>query len=371
MAPTKIHEDLQTEELMVSATKGKCMIAGKEVLARAQRKLQKMPRIILLRRTVQFLVVVMLLAAAWHFYQFVEYLKYDNIGAAPLRPPVAEAFLPIAAIVAFKAYTVTGQIDPIHPAGLVIFIATIVTAWIFRRALCSWICPLGAASEQLGNLGKRLFGRNLAVPRWLDMVLISLKYVLTFYLMKMLLFMPASAAIDFMNIPYYSISDIKMFELFTNLSTTGFVIIGTLLALSVMIRSFWCRYLCPYGALLGIIGFISPVILTKNNETCISCGLCNKACPNRVDVESKRSVVVSAECTGCASCVSVCPTKNTLEFKLFGVLPIDPLAYCLGFLAIFFGIVLVAQVTGHWETSLTLEQYRVFLRAMSGGAGGF
>lgn len=340
-----------------------------EEATKAHPAVKKLLKITSLRLGVQLAVALMLLVAAWHFHQFVDYLRLGGVGPVPARPPVAEGFLPIAAMVALKALPVTGQIDPIHPAGLVIFVATIVTAWIFRRALCSWICPIGALSERLATLGKKLLGRNLAVPRWLDISLITLKYATAAVLMTTLLTLPASGAISFMRIPFYSISDIRMFDMFVNIGGLALGVVAVLVLLSTLVKSFWCRYLCPYGALLGIIGFLSPLLLVRSDESCVHCGLCDKVCPNGVKIENRKAVVMSAECMGCASCVAACPVRDTLQFKLLGVAPLSPYAYSLAFLVVFFGVIVAAKQTGHWETVLKVGDYRSLLQAMSGPGG--
>lgn len=330
--------------------------------------LEKILNKVTLRAVVQLLVVIILGIAAWNFYWFVEFLR-NGTGAVPTRPPVAEGFLPIAAIVAFKAMFVTGQIDPIHPAGLVIFIAILVTGWIFRRALCSWICPIGTLSEYLAKLGRKLFGRNFTIPKWLDWTLVGLKYILYAYLLKIIILLPSQEAVSFMQIPYYAISDIKMFEMFMNIKPIYIVAIFGFMALSMLFKSFWCRYLCPYGAIVGVVGLFSPVVLAKNNETCINCGKCNKVCPNRVDVQAAKKVVLTTECTGCTSCVAACPQKDTLKFKLLGLFEIKRVYFAVGFLVVFFGIILWAKATGHWETSLSTDDYRMLYQMMSGSSG--
>lgn len=318
-----------------------------------------------IRTVVQFLVVALMLFAAWEFYSFVDYLRAGGGGTIPERPPVVEGFLPIAAFVALKAFLATGEIDPIHPAGLIILIATLVTAWLFRRALCSWICPIGTLSEYLAKIGQKIMGKNLNVPKWLDFILLGIKYVILIFVTKGFLLMSADDAIWFMQIPYYSISDLKMFDMFANLGLKGITVIAVLMVLSVFIKSFWCRYLCPYGALLGIASLFSPVLLTKNSDTCIDCGLCNKACPNRVDVAGTKKIVATTECTGCTSCTSVCPCKDTLQFKLLGFVPIKPIIFAVGFVAVFFGIILWAKMTGHWESALTFKDYQMLEQVMS------
>lgn len=320
-----------------------------------------------LRLITQVFIVAIMFYAAWNFYGFYQYVQ-GNIGSSnPYRPPVVEGFLPIAALVAFKAMLATWTIDPIHPAGLVIFIAILLTAWIFRRALCSWICPIGTLSEYLGKLGKKTMGDNIKIPRWLDIILLTLKYGLFIYIFRLFILLPAQQAISFMQIPYYTISDIKMFEFFLKLSMEGIAFIGLFMMLSFLFKSFFCRYVCPYGALLGIFGIFSPIVLKKNDDNCIKCDRCNKVCPNRVNVMDKKIAVISTECTGCTSCVTACPKENTLEFKLFGVIPMKPLSFSLGFIAVFFGIIILAILTGHWDSTANLTDYQNIYQMMPPG----
>jgi polyferredoxin len=309
-----------------------------------------------IRRVVQVVVAFILLIAGWHFSQFVGYVR--GLGPEAGRPPVAEGFLPIAGIIAFKVYTSSGVFDTIHPAGLTIFIATIVTAFLFRRALCSWICPIGALSEQLGLLGKRLMGKNLKVPKWLDITLLSIKFLIFTGILLVFVSMSFDDAAAFMREPFYALSDIRLFDMFSNLGIVGIMFMLVMLVLSVFVKSFWCRYLCPYGALLGVIGAISPVILKKDDKTCTHCRSCNRACINGVNISDKNNFVVTTECMGCTSCVTACPNKGTLQFKLFGVTTMTPFVYAISLVVIFFAIIAIAQLSGHWDTVLTIEKFR-------------
>ncbi len=322
---------------------------------------------LLLRRAVQIAVIVIVATAAFQFAGFVEAFRSGMHIGVPYRPPVVEGFLPIAAILAFRGWVSTGVIDPIHPAGFVLLAVALVTAWLFKRGLCSWICPLGALSEFLGWVGKKILpkrfkGRSITLPRWADRGLLLVKYAMFAYAFNMFFLMPLGQALGFMRTPYYAISDVKMFELFSSIGATGLGVIAALTILSTFIQSFWCRYLCPYGALLGVLGLVSPLVLKRSDELCVSCGKCDKVCPNRVTVASGPQVVTSTECMGCTQCVSECPKEGALQFRLLGLVSVRPLVVGVAFLVVFSGAVLWAKQSGHWHSNLNVQQYRMLNR---------
>ena len=85
--------------------------------------------------------------------------------------------------------------------------------------------------------------------------------------------------------------------------------------LSIFIRNFWCRYLCPYGALMGLASLLSPLWIKRDPDKCIDCAKCAKACPSHLPVDT-RLQVRSAECLGCLECVAVCPAEGALELSV-------------------------------------------------------
>ncbi len=311
-----------------------------------------------LRNIVQIVFALLTLYIGVKFYLFTEH--YLSLKPSPevSRPPGVEAFLPISALVAFKAWLATGVFDKIHPAGLVIFLTIIVISILFKKAFCSWICPFGALSEGLAGAGKFFFGRNFKLPKFLDYPVRSLKYLILLFFLNAILFgMSGIQAAAFLKSPYNMIADVKMLQFFQNLSGTSLIIIGFLLILSVLFENFWCRYLCPYGALLGALSIISPFKVSRDRETCIDCGACTKACPNRIEV-AKADRVWSPECTGCLNCVNSCPVKGTLEFKAaIKKLVLSPKVMAVAVIGTWIAFVVAAKLTGHWETSITPEIY--------------
>ena len=133
------------------------------------------------------------------FYLFT--LHFDSHGATPYveRPPAVEGFLPISALVGLKVWTLLGEFDPIHPAGLLLFTFIIASGLFFRRLFCSWMCPVGTVSEWVGIMGKKVFKKNVDLPRWMTWILTPMKYLLLAFFIKIVIFdMPVDAARAFL-----------------------------------------------------------------------------------------------------------------------------------------------------------------------------
>jgi len=180
--------------------------------------------------------------------------------------------------------------------------------------------------------------------------------------------MSADAIASFMRSPYGVIADVKMLNFFRHIGETGLIVLGLLVVASVLVQNFWCRYLCPYGALLGLAAVFSPVRVRRNASACIDCAKCAKACPSLLPVDKLLSIK-SAECTGCMECVAVCPAEGALHMGL-PALPIrmtspvpgnsprlQPWAIAAGIAALFLGITGFAKTAGHWKTDLPRSMY--------------
>jgi polyferredoxin len=290
------------------------------------------------------------------FYLFVRYHETGGKGLAVSRPPGVEGWLPIASLMQLKAFLLTLEIPAVHPAGLFLLLAFISTSLIFRKTFCSWLCPVGTASEGLWLLGRRLFGKNPALPRWADIPLRSLKYILLGLFLYAVLGMPVDDIRAFLQSPYGLIVDVKMLDFFRFLSLTGLVIIGAIVALSIPIKNFWCRYLCPYGALLGLFSKFSPTRIVRVPDACIDCGKCTKACPSLLSVD-KLIQITATECTGCYQCVAACPVEGALNMRFGKKRILSARLMAMGLAAIFLGFVGTAMVSGHWQTSIPADVY--------------
>jgi ferredoxin len=254
-------------------------------------------------------------------------------------------------------YVKTGILHPLHPAGLFILVAIILFSLLVGKSFCSWLCPVGFLSELLGDMGKKLFGRTLKPPRWLDYPLRSLKYLLLAFFLYSIMMMTTAGLRAFLDSPYNQVADVKMYYFFADIGHTALIVLGVLFLLSIVIRNFWCRYLCPYGALLGLVSLVSPQKIRRDPVACIDCAKCALACPSRIKVDKVRTVI-SDECTGCLNCVDVCPVKDTLWLESVPLKRRVPKrlvpALVVGGFVLITGL---AMLTGHWQNNMSVNDY--------------
>jgi polyferredoxin len=315
-----------------------------------------------IRRTVQFAFIILNVVLGFEFYRFVHFFENGGIGQAPNRPAGVEGYLPIAGLMNLKAALLTGSIPNLHPAGMFLIVAFLTISFLFRKTFCSWLCPVGTLSEYLWKFGRKLFKRNLQLPRWLDIPIRGLKYLLLAFFLYAVYSMSPHDIHTFLESPYGLIADVKMLNFFRHLGEAGLIIIGILMLLSVLIQNFWCRYLCPYGALMGLASLFSPFRIARNTETCIDCAKCAKACPSQLPVD-QLVTIKSAECTGCLECVAVCPAEKTLIFAAPGrnPKPVPAWAVAAGITVIFLGTVGYAKFTGRWNSDIPSQVYRYLI----------
>jgi len=185
-----------------------------------------------------------------------------------------------------------GYAVPYHV--IAIFVLPLLAALFFGRVFCSGVCPLGAIQE--------LFVLSpVQVPVKVDRALGWLRWVylgLALYLALQ----PASER-DFV---------ICRFDLFVGLFRfTGaawlLVVGGLFLLVGVFVGRPYCRWLCPYGALLSAFSRYAWRSFSITPDRELDCGLCNDACPYGA-IEERRAVRTS--CFACGRCYHACPVPH-------------------------------------------------------------
>ena len=362
---TQVHDeplsDLPSIPLPMSAEppSNPTVKARKKLIRRADRDHSQ-----IMRRSFQRVFLLLNVWIGGIFYFWVRQFEPGGMATSWQRPAGVEGWLPIAGLMNLRYLALTHHVPALHPAGMFLLIAFLAMSFLFRKAFCSWLCPVGTISEYLWRAGQKVFRRNFFLPRWLDIPLRGLKYLLLGFFVWAVTSMAADALAAFMSSPYGVIADVKMLNFFRHLGQAGAITLFVLAVASLLIQNFWCRYLCPYGALLGITSLFSPARIRRNVETCIDCAKCAKACPSALPVD-RLVTIQSAECTGCLECVAACPAKDTLSLSLPKIPVLTPRpaklpawAIAAGIAVLFFGIVGFAKTAGYWDSHVPRATYQ-------------
>ncbi len=309
----------------------------------------------------QFGFLATILLIGLQFYIFVHQLE-SGAEHVVARPSGVDGFLPISSLMALKYWLFSGDFPMMHPSGVLILIFIVITALFLKRGFCSWVCPIGLLNEYLAKIHVFIFDKPRRIWRWLDYPLRSFKYLLLFFFAWAILTMSVPAVRAFLYSPYNKVADIKMLYFFLDATPLTIKVLIGLALLSILLRNFWCRYLCPYGALLGMTSWLSLFKIRRNAETCIDCEKCSKVCPVNINVH-KPKTLLSDECHACLQCVAVCPVKDTLTFSApKQKCQIKPLVYAAVIVGLFLFGSLAARLAGIWQNDIPLDDYRYYIK---------
>ena len=249
----------------------------------------------------------------------------------------------------YQVFTTGSFISKIFAGTMTLFVITLVIAILFRRSFCGLICPFGALQEFFAKLGQKIFKGKMVIPAKLDQALRYLKYIVlavtVFYAWKTagLWMAPYDPWSAYAHLP-------EGLESVWAESAVGLIILVITIFGSLIYDRFFCKYLCPVGALYGIVGKISPLKVVRNESACINCGICNKGCPMNIDVQHS-SKVTSAECINCQTCVLSCPTPGAIDSQLSNKI-VKPFTLIVLVMVVFFGSIFGAQAAGVYNLTV-------------------
>ena len=193
------------------------------------------------------------------------------------------------------------------PSNLILLGLLLIAAILTGRAFCGWACPLGTVQEWIARLARRVTGGRgawlpVTVPERLDRILRLGKYVV----LALVLWASTSAVVPVL-IPFCPYRTLFTFNVG---SLLGWAVLLALFLTSLVVDRFWCRYLCPLGAILAPFNKLSLWHIRVQKTSCVSCGICKRACP--VDLDVVHEVERGGECIRCLECVRSCPREGTL-----------------------------------------------------------
>jgi len=243
-------------------------------------------------------------------------LKDSGVSIPLLSNASLHAVCPFGGVVSLYQFVTVGAFtQKIHESSLILMILVFILAFLFGPVFCGWVCPLGSIQEWVGKLGKRLFKKryNHFIPYRIDQYLRYLRYIMLAWVLYMTA-MTGNLAFGDID-PYYA-----LFNFWTGeVAITGLVVLGTTLLASLAVERPWCKYACPYGALLGITNLFSLFSIRRREAECKLCNLCSRDCPMNIPVHDV-DVVRNHQCIGCMECTSeaICPFENTVVFATIG-----------------------------------------------------
>lgn len=240
-------------------------------------------------------------------------LVEEGSGIPFLSKASLHALCPFGGIVTlFQLFSLGTFVKQIHASSVVLMILIMMSAILFGPVFCGWICPLGSIQEWFGRIGKKIFKSkfNHFIPRKLDSVLRYIRYGVLAWVVYMT---AISGYLIFAELdPYHALFNFWSSEV----SVIGLFVVGLTLLLSLIIERPWCKYLCPYGALLGLTNFFRIFKIRRNSNTCTNCQICDSNCPMNIAV-SRKDKVLNHQCISCYKCTSeeLCPLPDTVITK--------------------------------------------------------
>lgn len=279
-------------------------------------------------------------------------------------PVSVDALCPFGGIETLWSYLATGvMLKRIAFSSIVLLAATFIVALIAGRAFCGQVCPLGALQELAGRIGRRFGWTRMNPPAPLDRAARMLKYA-TLVVATAATWMLGTLVFRLYD-PWAAYHHLTSAELFTEFGI-GAAVLGVSLAGSLVYERFFCRYACPMGAGLALIGPLSWFKVRRTESNCTDCGRCTPVCPVGIDVATS-ATVSSTECISCGECVSSCAVPGALAFADRSGRTLSPLAVTFFTLAVFFGVVGVTTAAGWFDWTMPTLAGEI-QRAASGGA---
>ncbi len=277
--------------------------------------------------------------ASLAFYLYLLLAALQSRAALPL----ADLFFRFDPLAALAAMLAARTWIPRFALALIVLGLT----WLVGRVWCGWICPLGTLIEWISLRPARRRAVHLS-PRWRmikNVLLLVILAAALFGNLTLLVFDPlallthsmatvvlpafnhviTSAEVVLYPIPFLrpALDGAENLlrgpilppeqPIYENALIAG-LFVG-LLALNVFAARFWCRYLCPLGALLGLaskVSILRPVI----GSACSHCARCARACQmDAIDQDQDQDYhIAAADCTVCLDCLATCP-KGAVEFR--------------------------------------------------------
>lgn len=240
-------------------------------------------------------------------------LAESGRGIPFLASASLHALCPFGGVVTIYKYVTAGAfVQKIHESAFILMIIGFLMALLFGPVFCGWVCPFGTVQEWFAALGRRIFKKrryNRFIPAKVDRVLRYARYLVLAWVVYMT---AATSTLIFAEYdPYFALFNFWSSEV----AVGGLVVLGLTLVASLFVERPWCKYACPYGAVLGIFNLFRVFSIHRSPGTCKLDLACDINCPMNINV-SEKTIVRDHQCISCLECTSEarCPVASTVVF---------------------------------------------------------
>ncbi len=287
------------------------------------------------------------------FFGLILFIALSKSGYLPeiFGSACLHGLCPFGGVVSVYQYFSEGTlVHKIRESSFVLMYIVLFLTVLFGPVFCGWVCPLGSAQEWIGRIGAKIWKKkyNRFIPLEKDRYLRYLRY---FVLVWVLYITAKTGVLMFEKVdPYYA-----LFHFWTNeVAPTALVVLAVTILGALFVERPWCKYLCPFGALLGLGNFIRIFKIRRNASACVECRVCDRECPMNIEV-SKTEIVYDHQCITCLKCTSefAGPLKSIVSLSAKGPkknLNISALILGSIVLLVFLGGIILSSLLGHWET---------------------
>ncbi|MBW9153112.1 FMN-binding protein [Clostridium estertheticum] len=204
---------------------------------------------------------------------------------------------------------IKGNFNFITAFPTLIEFTTVIIATVFLgRFFCGWVCAFGTYNDFLYLLSKKVFKINFKVNEEVDKVLKYVKYVVLL-LLVIVVWTMGSKVLDTTS-PWDAFAQITNFPQVLFDYTIGVALLLLITIGALFVERFFCRYLCPLGAVFNILSKIGILKIKKPSDKCGKCRLCTNNCSMGLSLYKVESVC-GGDCINCFKCIEACPRSNT------------------------------------------------------------